>query len=308
MRAAFSDSSVGNNIVETPRRGNLQLLQPRFLREWWSSGCEKASDFDKRLFMVINAYVDESYAEPRTFALGCALARGMDWFEIARQWKKVIDRKNRELEKTGRRFVSRYHSSDCNNMRGDFEGWEPPERDAFITELIGIVNKNKIRIVGHTVDLSEVEECFPTRKSNPKRTAFLVLSVLLWKAIGEQARRIHRDPNINVVYECGPFNGIGMDSYDALRRSDLLDRVLFRGVSFDDSSVAPLQIADLVAYESMKEHDRQASGRDRRHSLKALLKRTAGSGIHVRGEALRRVAKGYWEKVLRETLERAEEQ
>jgi hypothetical protein len=28
----------------------------------------------------------------------------------------------------------------------------------------------------------------------------------------------------------------------------------------------------------------------------------------VRGEALRRVAKGYWEKVLRETLERAEEQ
>jgi hypothetical protein len=28
--------------------------------------------------MVINAYVDEWYAEPRTFALGCAMARGMD--------------------------------------------------------------------------------------------------------------------------------------------------------------------------------------------------------------------------------------
>jgi hypothetical protein len=48
--------------------------------------------------MVINAYVDESYVEPRTFALGCAMARGMDWLEINRQWKRVLDRKNHELE------------------------------------------------------------------------------------------------------------------------------------------------------------------------------------------------------------------
>lgn len=39
--------------------------------------------------MVINAYVDESYVEPRTFALGCAMARGMDWLEINRQWKRI---------------------------------------------------------------------------------------------------------------------------------------------------------------------------------------------------------------------------
>ena len=40
--------------------------------------------------MVINAYVDESYAEPRTFALGCAMARSIDWFEINRQWKRYL--------------------------------------------------------------------------------------------------------------------------------------------------------------------------------------------------------------------------
>src|ERR1039458_3696476 len=113
----------------------IHSLHPRFLREFWESGNFRPN-FDDSLFVVIRAYIDESYAEPRTFALGCALARGMDWFEISSKWKKVIDRKNRELKAAGRSLLTRYHSVECNNMREEYEGWTPAERDPFITELV----------------------------------------------------------------------------------------------------------------------------------------------------------------------------
>lgn len=259
--------------------------------------------------MVINAYIDESCAEPRTFALGCVLARGMDWFEISRKWKQVIDRKNRDLTRAGRTPLARYHSADCNNMQGEFSGWTAPERDAFLGDLISVLRKSRAHIAGNTVDLQDVAQNFPTRKPNPEPVAYCVLSVQLWKAIAAHARRIHRDPAITVVYERGPYNGIITDSYNALLVSDSPDRLLYTGGLRQENwtTTIPLQIADLVAYETMKETDRRQTGRDRRLSFAAMLEGTAGKGIHVPASALRRVAEGYWARVLPEILERASE-
>ena len=74
-------------------------------------------------------------------------------------------------------------------MQGYFKGWIPEERDAFLGDLIAVLNKSGIRIIGHTVDLQDVAESFPTRKPDPKRIAYLLLSFMLWKEIAERARR-----------------------------------------------------------------------------------------------------------------------
>jgi hypothetical protein len=260
--------------------------------------------------MVIQAYIDESYAEPRTFALGCVLARGMDWFDLAKNWNRVLDRKNRELARAGRPVLSRYHSSDCNNMNGEYKGWEPAERDRFVADLILVVQKGKARITGNTVSLQDIANNFPVSShqfDQNKQGACAVLSVLLWKEIAEQARRLNRNPEIDVVYERGPFNKIIAASYDALMDSDFPERHLFRRLSYDNSAVAPLQIADLVAYETMKETDRCATGRPRRQSLSIMLEGIPSKGTNIPASALQRVAVGYWAKKLPEMLERAAE-
>jgi hypothetical protein len=260
--------------------------------------------------MVIRAYIDESYNEPRTFALGCVLARGMDWFDLAKQWQRVLDRKNRDLARAGRPILSRYHSSDCNNMKGEYDGWTPTERDQFLDDLISVLNASKARITGNTVNLQDIENNFPVgrKQSNQnKQGACAVLSALLWKGSAEQAGHLCRDPEISVVYERGPFNGIINASYEALLDSEFPERHLFKRFSLDNSAVAPLQVADLIAYETMKETDRNATGRPRRFYLTKMLEGTAGKGVNIPALALQRVAAGYWAKKLPEILERAAE-
>lgn len=286
----------------------LNWSRPCYLREAWESG-DLRPTFSHSLYMVIRAYIDESYSEPRTFALGCVLARGMDWFDINKQWNRVLDRKNKELVRAGRPTLSRYHSSDCNNLQGEFKGWTPAERSQFLSELIGVLSKSKAKhkahIVGNTVDLRDVGENFPTRESNPRPVAYGLLSIVLWKEIAEQARRIYPNPEIYVEYERGPFNGIITASFNALHDSEFPDRLLFRKCAQNVPPFVPLQVADLVAYETMKETDRRETGRDRRQSFAALLDGTPGRGTHIPARTLLRLAEGYWAKKLPEMLNEA---
>jgi len=72
--------------------------------------------------VVVRAYIDESVGKYKTFALGCVIAKGTEWTWISRDWKKCLERKNRELRRAGRKCISRYHATDCQiptmNLRG----------------------------------------------------------------------------------------------------------------------------------------------------------------------------------------------
>jgi hypothetical protein len=93
--------------------------------------------------MVIRSYIDESRGPNRTFALGCAIAKGTDWTWIGRDWKRCLERKNRELKLKGRKCISRYHASDCESRLGEFLRWGVPEKNDFVKELISIIRLEK---------------------------------------------------------------------------------------------------------------------------------------------------------------------
>lgn len=252
-------------------------------------------DSPKEIFVVVKAYIDESRGSHRTFALGCVIAKGTEWFWLNNDWKRCLERKNRELKRNGRKHISRYHASDCESRRGEFSGWDVPEKNRFIAELISIVNKYHVHIVGYTLDLADLLALFP--QIDPERGEKAAYGVLAWQLFPEIAREAnHLDPQpaVKVIYEHGDVAQHMPMAFDRMIASRPFGAI-FDSLVKDSWKVLPLQVADLVAFETMKDRDNQKgeSKRDRRLSLRALISNEShggGRGLHLSREGLQQLA------------------
>ncbi len=68
---------------------------------------------------MLVAYLGESYNN-RTFVVGGFLAFESQWRDIEKAWRQRIEYENRQSAKKGFRPISRYHASDCSNLKMNF--------------------------------------------------------------------------------------------------------------------------------------------------------------------------------------------
>jgi hypothetical protein len=242
--------------------------------------------------VLIQAYIDESIGKNRTFALGCAIAKDSTWARINHDWKRCLQRKNSQLTRQSRPRFSRYHATYCESRLGEFEGWDVPEKNAFVAELISIVNRHHVHIVGFTLYLEDLAEFYPQFEKEIEKAAYGALATLLFPEIVEQASQISRQPAIKLVYEHGDVTQNMQYAYDSMKLNKPFAE-LFVSVEKDNWKAIPLQIADLIAFETMKDRDNQKGAviRDRRRSLDAILggKLTGAKGFHFGRDGLQRL-------------------
>ena len=81
--------------------------------------------------VVLRGFIDESIdgkeVIPRVFNVSCLVANNSAWPYIEWDWVEVLDEKNKELEKQGRKRITRFHASDFSNSLGEFKGWDDPD-------------------------------------------------------------------------------------------------------------------------------------------------------------------------------------
>lgn len=196
--------------------------------------------------MVIRSYIDESRGPNQTFALGCAIAKGTEWTWIRRDWKRCLDRKNRELKLQGRKRISRYHASDCESRVGEFLQWDVPEKNNFVKELISIISKHHIHIVGFRLDLTDLLELFPQIDANyAEKAAYGVLAWLLFPEVVKEAYHFDSQPVVKLVYEHGDVAQHMPLAYDRMEASRPFGSV-FDSIEKGSWKVLPLQVADLT--------------------------------------------------------------
>ena len=244
--------------------------------------------------MVIRCYMDESRGPNRTFALGAAVALGTEWTWISSQWKKCLERKNKQLKHEGRKCISRYHASDCESRLGEFLGWDVPEKNAFVKELISIVRAHHVHLVGFSVDLNDLAEMYPQIHADYlEKASYAILAWLMFSEIVKDARHLHRLPAIKVVYEHGDVSQHMVLVYDRMKVSRPYGN-LFDSIEKDTWKVLPLQVADLIAFEAMKDRDNELgeTKRARRLSLSALMssKCSGSRGLHLNRRGLQILA------------------
>jgi hypothetical protein len=95
--------------------------QPLAMREWARIIFDRPNN--NQLFVILKDYIDESYwppERPKLFTLACTMSDIKGWQEINTAWKLCLNAKNRELAKQGRKTLSRYHATDCANLKNEF--------------------------------------------------------------------------------------------------------------------------------------------------------------------------------------------
>jgi hypothetical protein len=240
--------------------------------------------FDKDIYMMLAGHIDESISgenPPLSFALSCVFAEGSEWGWASLAWRKVIDDKNRELVAAGRKPVERFHAVDLNSFAEDFEDWNGSERTAFILEIIKrVFGRHEIFSFGYTVSLRDIAAVWPEYVGKEISAAYYSLTKLIMLGIANPIENLFSlDTRISLIYERCPYGAVMLEAFNSI-----VDDVSYRSRNLFTTiapmgweECTPLQPADFLAYEIMKENHRlepeviAVKERGRRGSLSALL-------------------------------------
>jgi hypothetical protein len=224
--------------------------------------------------MILRGYIDESF-NSKMFTLSCLLATPYEWNWIESRWKGALRKKNKELKKAGRPQISRYHATDCANLKREFADWDIPEQIEFTKELIGILKSRECAVIAYSVPLDDYATVFPDHAAN---------NMLLSQANGTlmkflMSQIVHESGGPGKKLSIALFHDRSSEgAHIAGAVNQMLVDPTFEGKAYFSSVTSmgwenciPLQVADFLAYETFKDSLLVRDGKPRRKSLEALL-------------------------------------
>jgi hypothetical protein len=233
----------------------------------------------------LRGFIDESHdpkSVPKVFNLSCIIGHDsqIPWFEMA--WANALEAKNAELTEQGRPKISRYHASDCSNLKGEFEGWAIPEQIEFSHKLLEVFRKHPLHIHSFDLPLQLLLQEIPEVAPNPIGFAYVLLLRFLMTQIGQETLRLYPNDEISLIHDRSEYDGALAGSFDQAIHDPSLPR---HGQFFSISSGSwennlMLQAADFLAYDNFKEglRNHYPTNKNRRKSLNALLDLESVSG------------------------------
>jgi hypothetical protein len=242
------------------------------IRELW--GIFGHSTFERKLFAVLTGYIDEGFNE-EWFTLSCLIGWGGMWFWIENEFEKLLEKTNASLKAQGRPTISRYHATDCSNLKNEFRDWSVDEQIEFTKGIVQIVRTHPLVVVSYSINLKELVKEIPETKSNLQGFAYVLLLYHLMVEIGNvvlSQPRYSKD-RLALVHERCPFDSALLEAFNQMKNDESFQyRDRFTTiVSMGWEDCVPLQLADLLAYENFKEAQRSSVQRPRRKSLASLL-------------------------------------
>ena len=220
---------------------------------------------------MIRGYFDESYRDKGIYAIGGYLAKDKTWTSISRQWK------NRCLQDR----VQCFHAADCESGFGEFKKLSVEQRRDLKTDLIQIVDKHDgIGGFGAALIIDEFAQARDSSERarkvlGPDPYFFCFQIVLL--AVCEDFLRF--DPSGTKKTACvfedqEEFSGRTKRLFDEFKKMNPNYAPRLTTLTYAPKrQFIPLQVADNLAYETMKEiHNREYDPtRSRRISMAKMI-------------------------------------
>jgi hypothetical protein len=200
---------------------------------------------------VIRGYFDESYKDHRVFAIGGYVGRDRDWNPIAKAWR------NRRLKN----HVQCFHAADCEDGREEFKDLSKEERIQLKTDLIQIVGRStNLGGFGAAViieDFYKVRESSDRAKEVLGPDPYFMCFQMLLTAVCVELEQQGATPGMSVAYifeEQEEFSGRAKGLYDRFKKINPEYAPRLGTVTYaPKQKFIPLEIADNLAYETMKE-------------------------------------------------------
>jgi hypothetical protein len=254
--------------------------------------------------LTLDLFADESHDSGRAHVISLAglLAPRSDWTRVWRAWTAELAAEGIEV----------FHATECEGAQREFRGWSRTRLEAFQRRLIDVVVDPTNGIITYSTSL----ELRAYTALRPRLRAFLKfppgLSIngpvddpyfILFQQLIEMTARDE------YVSDLPPEETVGFtfDRHHLAPRAKAVSEAMWRfrdfgprirGTGFmDKRQVVPLQVADLLAYETFRyEADTHLNGRPERWQHAALAARLRKS-VFMDGAYLERMVDHMEEKV-----------
>jgi hypothetical protein len=212
------------------------------------------------------AYLDESgiHADSRILALGGWVGAAEEWERLSRQWRNVLSRYG----------VQAFHFASCENARGEFAGWSRGRKEQLVKEVIAAVNRRDLRGFCAAIVMPEYREVVTGSATSleEKQRPYLVCLQYCVEMISKLAPR----PVRYVLDRQEEFDSYAIATFERIKElhPDWAEKM--GDISYvAKTDLAPLQAADLLAYETAKSLNNRLydPGRPFRKSMLALASR-----------------------------------
>ena len=229
-------------------------------RDVWELSRAALSDEDG-LVVVIKIYMDESGTHDGSpvVTVGAYFGKPKVWREFTKQWN------------FRKRPIKIFHSTDCANFRGEFEGWKLEDRDALVANLTGCLRGSMLGGMAAGINMRDFNEALSARPDLIELFGSPYVTCFQWvvQQIVDIADNAHGHQKLAFFHEQNDFQVEALKAFEWVRQS----RKHHRGdmtITFGaKDQFTPLQAADMLAYEANKRL-RDPTKTTVRRSLEAL--------------------------------------
>jgi len=204
---------------------------------------------------VLIAYGDDSADETRSrvFAAGAVVAGQDDWDVFLPRW----------LEKNPKERP--FHATDCDSDRGDFKARKHEENKRLYADNVRLFVNSLLIGAAVSVSIKDYWEIFPFAPDDKLWPYYICFTGVL-ACICRVAQVLIPPEGVKVIFDKDPAKELDTGRiFDLIaKHPDGLPECLAGRVGFGDHrEVIGLQVADLLARESMKELDNEVQGSPR---------------------------------------------
>lgn len=225
--------------------------------------------------MLLKGYIDESVSKDRrVFTLSALVAQDYEWVLLAEEWEAMLFDVNLRLAASGRKPLRRYHAAECNARSNDFEGWSKHEQQELTTALLAIINRHPLKTVSFSIDLRALEKIIAGKdligSAYAVTTLFLIYGLGQW--MDEKNINKNEDLHLTLVHDRCDWDEEILTRFKSLKedRRFACGRYLTTINPLGWETCTPLQLADLIAYENMKDVERRFDSRKTRYTFQKI--------------------------------------
>jgi hypothetical protein len=234
--------------------------------------------------MLLKFYADDSYNN-RTFNLGGWLANETEWIRIEAQWTHRL-----EVERRRHGALSRYHASDCSNLKGEYADWTIKDQILHVQKLQSIITRREVGALCFGLDMTALTRLFERDKNNPLAAAYNLsvrkMMMLIYRLVkrhqGHRVAIIHDRTNGYDSLIQDAFNKLMDDESTMLRYNELFTTIT--PMRWQDC--VPLQSADMIAFDAFKliDSDLHTTSKRIRRSLLEIVGKGTPIAVRYFGE------------------------
>jgi hypothetical protein len=171
------------------------------------------------------------------------------YFGRPSQWRLFTKEWNRR-----KRPIKVFHAADCQNLEGEFKGWDGPERDRYVINLLPALAMFDIAGLVIGIDLRALERAMERRPDLRETFGEPYTCCFHW-AVLEIIRfslKYGRIETMAFFHEWNDFRGEAQGSFEYIRDTHPEFQAGMKLAFGTKEQCIPLQAADVLAYEGNK--------------------------------------------------------